>query len=62
MSEVVTSLENQSDQWYSDQTFWCLPLLSSQEVNRVSEVVTSLADPSANVIFGAVIDDAVREC
>jgi hypothetical protein len=31
-----------------------------QEVNRVSEVVTSLADPSANVIFGAVIDDQVR--
>lgn len=31
--------------------------LSEQEVNRVSEVVTSLADPSANVIFGAVIDD-----
>jgi cell division protein FtsZ len=25
---------------------------------RVSEVVTGLADPSANVIFGAVIDDA----
>lgn len=24
----------------------------------MSEVVTSLADPSANVIFGAVIDDA----
>jgi len=24
----------------------------------VSEVVTSLADPTANVIFGAVIDDA----
>ena len=35
--------------------------LTLQEVNRVSEVVTSLADPSANVIFGAVIDDAVRE-
>lgn len=35
-----------------------------QEVNRVSEVVTSLADPSANVIFGAVIDDQVggRHC
>lgn len=33
-----------------------------QEVNRVSEVVTSLADPSANVIFGAVIDDQVRAC
>ena len=27
------------------------------QVNKVSEVVTSLADPSANVIFGAVIDD-----
>jgi cell division protein FtsZ len=26
--------------------------------HRVSEVVTSLADPTANVIFGAVIDDA----
>lgn len=26
----------------------------------MSEVVTSLADPSANVIFGAVIDDQVR--
>lgn len=31
--------------------------LTLREVNRVSEVVTSLADPSANVIFGAVIDD-----
>lgn len=31
--------------------------LTLQEVNRVSEVVTSMADPSANVIFGAVIDD-----
>lgn len=31
--------------------------LTLQEVNRVSEVVTSLADPQANVIFGAVIDD-----
>ena len=27
-----------------------------QEVNRVSEVVTSLADPSCNIIFGAVVD------
>lgn len=33
------------------------PAPPPQEVNRVSEVVTSLADPSANVIFGAVIDD-----
>eukprot|EP00898_Chlorokybus_atmophyticus_P004842 jgi/Chlat1/5359/Chrsp35S05289 len=31
--------------------------LTLLEVNRVSEVVTQLADPSANVIFGAVIDD-----
>ena len=29
----------------------------AQEVNTVSQVVTGLADPSANVIFGAVIDD-----
>lgn len=28
------------------------------EVNRVSEVVTELADPGANVIFGAVVDNA----
>ena len=28
------------------------------QVNRVSEVVTGLADPSANIIFGAVIDSA----
>ncbi|GFZ12580.1 homolog of bacterial cytokinesis Z-ring protein FTSZ 1-1 [Actinidia rufa] len=28
-----------------------------QEVNRVSQVVTSLADPSANIIFGAVVDE-----
>lgn len=34
------------------------PDLTLQEVNRVSEVVTALADPSANVIFGAVIDPA----
>jgi cell division protein FtsZ len=31
--------------------------LTLQEVNRVSEVVTALADPSCNIIFGAVIDD-----
>ncbi|GAQ85535.1 plastid division protein FtsZ [Klebsormidium nitens] len=30
--------------------------LTLQEVNEVSKVVTSLADPEANVIFGAVID------
>eukprot|EP00240_Pyramimonas_obovata_P001804 CAMPEP_0118925496 /NCGR_PEP_ID=MMETSP1169-20130426/3372_1 /TAXON_ID=36882 /ORGANISM="Pyramimonas obovata, Strain CCMP722" /LENGTH=454 /DNA_ID=CAMNT_0006866811 /DNA_START=136 /DNA_END=1500 /DNA_ORIENTATION=- len=32
--------------------------LTLQEVNIVSEVVTGLADPAANVIFGAVIDEA----
>ncbi|GAX76755.1 hypothetical protein CEUSTIGMA_g4202.t1 [Chlamydomonas eustigma] len=31
--------------------------LTLQEVNRVSEVVTGLADPSCNIIFGAVVDD-----
>ncbi|KAK8916061.1 hypothetical protein KSP39_PZI023068 [Platanthera zijinensis] len=31
--------------------------ITLQEVNRVSQVVASLADPSANIIFGAVIDD-----
>lgn len=31
--------------------------LTLQEVNKVSEIVTGLADPSANIIFGAVIDD-----
>lgn len=31
--------------------------LTLQEVNRVSEVVTALADPNCNIIFGAVVDD-----
>ncbi|KAG0464448.1 hypothetical protein HPP92_020517 [Vanilla planifolia] len=31
--------------------------ITLQEVNRVSQVVTSLADTSANIIFGAVVDD-----
>ncbi|KAB2096099.1 hypothetical protein ES319_A01G085900v1 [Gossypium barbadense] len=31
--------------------------ITLQEVNRVSQVVTSLTDPSANIIFGAVVDD-----
>eukprot|EP00877_Chromochloris_zofingiensis_P015022 jgi/Chrzof1/9774/Cz04g15090.t1 len=31
--------------------------LTLAEVNRVSEVVTSMADPAANIIFGAVVDD-----
>jgi cell division protein FtsZ len=31
------------------------------EVNEAAEVVTSAADQNANVIFGAVIDDAIGE-
>jgi cell division protein FtsZ len=31
------------------------------EVNEAAEVVTSAADQNANVIFGAVIDDGLRE-
>ena len=31
------------------------------EVNEAAEVVTSAADQNANVIFGAVIDDALRD-
>ncbi|KAL5717537.1 Cell division protein FtsZ 1 [Ranunculus cassubicifolius] len=31
--------------------------LTLQEINKVSQIVTSLADPTANIIFGAVIDD-----
>jgi cell division protein FtsZ len=31
------------------------------EVNEAAEVVTSAADQNANVIFGAVIDDTLRD-
>ncbi|KAL7130889.1 hypothetical protein ABFS83_13G162100 [Erythranthe nasuta] len=31
--------------------------ITLQEVNKVSQIVTSLADPSANIIFGAVVDE-----
>lgn len=31
--------------------------MTLHEVNKVSEVVTSLADPAANIIFGAVVDE-----
>jgi len=33
------------------------PDMTLQEINTISEVVTDMADPSANVIFGAVVDD-----
>lgn len=32
--------------------------LTLQEVNTVSEVVTSLADEDCNIIFGAMVDDS----
>ena len=35
--------------------------LGLHEVNEAAEVVTSAADPNANVIFGAVIDEAMGE-
>ena len=31
------------------------------EVNEAAEVVTTAADQNANIIFGAVIDDAVKD-
>jgi len=31
------------------------------EVNEAAEVVTSAADPNANIIFGAVIDEAMGD-
>lgn len=31
--------------------------LTLSEVNTISEIVTSMADPSCNIIFGAVIND-----
>ena len=34
--------------------------LTLQEINTVSEVITSLADPTANIIFGAVVDDQYK--
>src|SRR6266699_2746697 len=37
------------------------PEIGLFEVNEAAEVVTSAADQNANVIFGAVIDDAMKE-
>ena len=37
------------------------PEIGLFEVNEAAEVVTSAADQNANVIFGAVIDDAVGD-
>src|SRR5207249_12067227 len=38
-----------------------LPDIGLFEVNEAAEVVTSAADVNANVIFGAVIDEAMGE-
>jgi len=35
--------------------------LSLFEVNAAAEVVHAVADPEANIIFGAVIDDALQD-
>jgi cell division protein FtsZ len=37
------------------------PSLGLFEVNEAAEVVTSAADANANIIFGAVIDDSMRD-
>src|SRR5579862_3228664 len=37
------------------------PEIGLFEVNEAAEVVTSAADPNANIIFGAVIDEAMGE-
>src|SRR5207237_617455 len=37
------------------------PELGLFEVNEAAEVVTSAADKSANVIFGAVIDESIED-
>src|SRR5437016_2104778 len=35
--------------------------LALHEVNRASEIITRVAHPDANIIFGAVVDDALGE-
>eukprot|EP00955_Chlamydomonas_euryale_P112091 366111-Chlamydomonas_euryale.AAC.20 len=35
----------------------CATPCAASQVNRVSEVVTSMADPNCNIIFGAVVDE-----
>ena len=37
------------------------PQIGLFEVNEAAEVVTGHADPNANVIFGAVIDDSLKD-
>src|SRR5204862_8174135 len=37
------------------------PEIGLFEVNEAAEVVTSAADPNANIIFGAVIDEAMGD-
>ncbi|MDD2421770.1 MAG: cell division protein FtsZ, partial [Heliobacteriaceae bacterium] len=35
--------------------------LGMLEVNEAAEIVTEVADPEANIIFGAVIDEAMED-
>ena len=35
--------------------------LALHEVNRAAETITKVAHPDANIIFGAVIDDALGD-
>ncbi len=37
------------------------PSLGLFEVNEAAEIITSAADPEANIIFGAVIDDSLQD-
>ena len=37
------------------------PNLALFEVNEAAELVSQAADPNANIIFGAVIDDTIKD-
>ncbi|MGE5484958.1 MAG: cell division protein FtsZ [Ignavibacteriales bacterium] len=37
------------------------PDLTLFEVNEAAEIISSVADPNANIIFGAVIDDSMKD-
>ena len=36
--------------------------LSLHEVNEVAEIINAAADPEANIIFGAVVDESLGDC
>ncbi len=37
------------------------PSLALYEVNEAAEIIAQAADPEANIIFGAVIDDSLED-